>query len=166
MFDRNIKSDFTTSVKSSLLSYLESNNEIKELQMHIENLKKEIRKEVDTITSSSRKNDDEALENILSQKFPSGALTEWSQEDNDGYVYGWPEVIELKTLENDGQVYLIYHAVSIDKKEFATFMRAKAFYDHFNEASQAIVIVGFISPVVRDLAQQFGVEFISTKNTY
>ena len=159
MLDRNVKFELSVEVQKALKEHISNSAELKEFHMHIENLKQEIRKELDI---SKRKNEND-LEAVLSQRFPSGSVAEWVQEDTSGYVYGWPDKISVPTVESDDQVYLVFYGNSIDKKELASFLRIKALYDHYNpqHVAKALTVVNFMSPPVRELVNQLNFELLT-----
>jgi hypothetical protein len=103
-----------------------------------------------------------AVKEIAEKEF--GARVErWTRDDERGFVFGKPAVVDIDLVIRDGRVILIEIKSSISIADVAIFARKAEFYESSEgiRASRLIMISPFIEEKAREIAAKFGIELIS-----
>jgi len=103
-----------------------------------------------------------AVKEIAEKEF--GARVErWTRDDERGFVFGKPAVVDIDLVIRDGRVILIEIKSSISIADVAIFARKAEFYESSEgiRASRLIMISPFIEEKAREIAPKFGIELIS-----
>lgn len=102
------------------------------------------------------------VELMIQEKFPNRALEEWTSEDQEGFVYGWPDSVVLQTLQDDGDTFMVFSKSYVDRSELSLLLRLKSFYEQYSGTKDVRVLAfaAYIDADVREVAQQNDVELI------
>lgn len=103
-----------------------------------------------------------ALASILEQSFSVQVLN-INEFDDEGYVFGRPDQVELDVIIKNGLLILCELKSSISKADIHIFKRKTEFYQqkHKREANRLLVISPMIDKQAQRVAVQFGIEMFS-----
>jgi len=100
-----------------------------------------------------------ALKGILEDLFDVEVISV-NEYDDDGYVFGRPDQVELDIIVKDGILIICELKSSIDKAGMYIFERKVRFYEkkHQRQASKMIVVSPMVDDRAKVVAEKLGVE--------
>lgn len=162
--DEKLRSSLCSVLKNALNEQLSSTQAWQEHLEKVINIKNELRQELVSAYGKLTKVDafEEKVNEMISMRFNEGNLEEWSNQDEEGFVHGWPDRITVSTVVENDNSYIINRSDSFDKSELALLLRLKRFYEQYSgsENTKLLAFTGFISSSVMEIAEQKGVEVI------
>jgi len=79
---------------------------------------------------------------IIQREFPGSQLSQWSHQDAQGQVYGFPETIEVDVIKHNNMSYLCSIRESVDIADVVFLIRIGRLYKSINpQSSLACVII-------------------------
>ena len=162
MEDRDIKEKLCTLLKDTFKDQLLSNPEVVTFNQQVDNFKQAMRDEMQSIYNQL--NQEELLfdkvVSMIQDKFTGETIEEWSSDDPEGFVYGWPDQVSVNTLQQNGDTFMIYQKIAFDKSELALVLRMKSFYEQYSGShnTQVLAYACSIDANVLEIAQQKGID--------
>ncbi len=79
--------------------------------------------------------------------------------DDEGYVFGWPDQVELDIIIRNGLLYICEIKSSMSVSDMKDFKKKADFYQkrHNREATRLIVISPMVAPKAIDVAKRLGI---------
>ncbi|MGC8543815.1 MAG: PD-(D/E)XK nuclease family protein [Vulcanisaeta sp.] len=101
----------------------------------------------------------ESIKYLVSDLLKVYQVRRWTYYDGDGFVFGYPLVINVNVLVRDNEHVLVEYKASIDREDVAELYREGLLYERVNRVKPRLLIVG---PAIRkralELARELGVE--------
>ena len=101
----------------------------------------------------------EGIKGILSKEL--GITVEhWSKYDSDGYVYGYPSIIEVDVALRDGKTIIVEVASHARSSDISILKRKGGLYEKMavRKVDRIMIVTPYIDDRARELAQKLGIE--------
>ena len=103
----------------------------------------------------------EAMRFVVEEVFGVAKVEKWVYRDEDGFVYGYPSVVEVDVLVRDGEHVLLEIKSRVSKADVSEAYRIGKLYERVEGRKPRVALLGgFIDPEARRLAKRLGVEVI------
>ena len=163
--DSEIHSQITVLLKETLKEQLDEAAELEELYQQMKEFKDGMRNELQVIYDSMdiAKTVEGNVDNLVKQNFPDNdTLEEWISDDQEGFVYGWPDSVLVHTMQHEDNTCMVFSKSYVDRSELSILLRLKSFYEQYSGTKDVRVLTfaGYIDSDVREVAQQNDVELI------
>jgi len=166
MDDKNLRQQLV----SMFTSAFRQSEELQSASSEIEGFQSSAREDLRSLSSIWKHTGSSlqlAVDDYLRNRFPDLPLTDWSAQDDDGLVYGWPEKISIQVIDNGELNYIVYSKNQFDNAELATVLRMKKFFQEnsplnkYPDGPSVLAFVGFIPNATADVAKRKGIEVVS-----
>jgi hypothetical protein len=103
----------------------------------------------------------EAMRFVVEEVFGVGRVEKWVYRDEEGFVYGYPSIVEVDVLIRDGEHVLLEVKSRVSKADVAEAYRIGRLYGKVVGRKPRVALLGgFIDAEARRLARRLGVEVI------
>ncbi len=103
----------------------------------------------------------EAIRSIL-EKYFGATATRWSRFDSEGFVYGYPAIVEVDVVIKDNVHILVEVKSRVDTGDVLELHRIGQLYRKVTGVEPRLAIVGgFVSPRAREAAAKLGIDVYS-----
>ncbi|BEP17850.1 DUF3782 domain-containing protein [Pyrofollis japonicus] len=103
----------------------------------------------------------EAMRFVVEEVFGVATVEKWVYKDEEGFVYGYPSVVEVDVLVRDGEHILLEIKSRVSKADVSEIHKIGLLYERVEKKKPRLVVLGgFIDPEARRLAKRLGVEVI------
>ncbi len=101
----------------------------------------------------------EAMRYVIQDLFGVAKVDRWIYRDEEGFVYGYPSIVEADVVVRDGTHILIELKSRVAKMDVSEIWRIGRLYEKVTGIKPKLVVVGGdIDPDARELAEKLGVE--------
>jgi len=102
----------------------------------------------------------QAMKFVVEDALGAGEVERWSHYDSEGFVYGYPSVVEVDVMvRNDGTHVLLEVKSRVSRGDVLELSRVGKLYEKVTGVKPKLVIIGgLIDRGVRELAKKLGVE--------
>jgi len=165
--DADVRQHLSHLLKDVLKDQLDEEAQLDDLYQQLSDFKGSMRQEMQTIYDNLDQQDELAqrAKTYLRERFPQACEEDWSAEDQEGFVYGWPETVCVQTIQDSaaGQVVMFFTRSYLDKSELSLLLRLRSFYVQYSGSTQVqlLCVAGYIDSPIREVAQQNDVELVS-----
>ena len=135
--------------------------ELEERVARLEEEARETRRVVLTIAHLFGMLSEEAMKYVVEDVFGVAAVEKWVYRDEEGFVYGYPSVVEVDVLVRDSEHILLEVKSRVPKADVSELHRIGQLYEKVERKKPRLVILGgFIDGEARRLAKRLGVEIM------
>ncbi|MCD6084426.1 MAG: DUF3782 domain-containing protein [Desulfurococcales archaeon] len=101
----------------------------------------------------------EGMKYVVEEVFGVARVERWVHKDNEGYVYGYPSIVEVDVIIKDREHILIEVKSRVSKSDVAELFRIGKLYERIEGVTPKLVIIGgFIDRGAREAAKALGVD--------
>lgn len=166
--DADVRQLLSLLLKDGLKEQLDEEAQLDDLYEQMGDFKARMRGEMQAIYKELDDQEDLAsrVSSILAERYPDCTIEEWTAEDQEGFVYGWPENVEIQTLQANEPV-MLFTLSFLDKSELALLLRLRRFYEQYSGTTGVKVICfsAIIDSTMREVAEQNNVEIVAVPRT-
>jgi len=99
----------------------------------------------------------------LVEKHFGGRVERWTYFDEEGFVFGYPSLVEADLLVKDREHMLVEVKSSISKADVSKLWKIGQFYEKLRSVKPKLVIVSpYIEDKAREAAKKLGIETYTT----
>ena len=103
----------------------------------------------------------QAMKYVVEDVLGVAKVERWVYKDEEGFVYGYPSIVEVDVAVKDREHILIEIKSRVSKADVAELHRIGKLYERVEKVKPRLVIVGgFVDPDTQSLAKRLGVEVI------
>ena len=103
----------------------------------------------------------QAMKYVVEDVLGVAKVERWVYRDEEGFVYGYPSIVEVDVAIKDREHILIEIKSRVSKADVAELHRIGKLYERVEKVKPRLVIVGgFVDPDTQSLAKRLGVEVI------
>ncbi|MCS6784002.1 MAG: DUF3782 domain-containing protein [Candidatus Caldarchaeum sp.] len=104
----------------------------------------------------------EALKGIV-EEFFGGRVSRWGIYDREGYVYGYPSLVEVDVLVRDAEHILVEVKSSVSRGDVAELLKSAALYEKEMKVKPKLAIVSaYVDDKAKELAKSLGIAVYSS----
>ncbi|MCS7133833.1 MAG: DUF3782 domain-containing protein [Candidatus Caldarchaeum sp.] len=104
----------------------------------------------------------EALKGIV-EEFFGGRVSRWGIYDREGYVYGYPSLVEVDVLVRDAEHILVEVKSSVSRGDVAELLKSAALYEKEMKVKPKLAIVSaYVDDKAKELAKSLGIAIYSS----
>jgi len=165
--DADVRQHLSHFLKGVLKDQLDEEAQLDDLYQQLADFKSSMRQEMQAIYNNLDQQDELAQRAMayLQERFPHASQEDWAAEDQEGFVYGWPETVSVQTLQDTaaGTAVLYFTRSYLDKSELSLLLRLRSFYEQYSGSTQVqlICFAAYLDSPIREVAQQNDVELVS-----
>ena len=101
----------------------------------------------------------EAMKYVVEEVLGTAKIEQWIYRDNEGFVYGYPSVVEVDIVVRDREHVLVEVKSRVSKGNVAELYRIMKLYEKVKGVKpKAVIIGGFIDPEAYEAAAKLNVE--------
>ena len=101
----------------------------------------------------------EAMKYVIEEVLGAAKVEQWVYRDDEGFVYGYPSVVEVDSVVRDREHVLVEVRSSVSKGDVAELYRIMKLYDRVKGVKPKAVIIGeLIDPEAYEAAAKLNVE--------
>jgi len=101
----------------------------------------------------------EAMKYVIEEVLGAAKVEQWVYRDDEGFVYGYPSVVEVDSVVRDREHVLVEVRSSVSKGDVAELYRIMKLYERVKGVKpKAVIIGGLIDPEAYEAAAKLNVE--------
>lgn len=102
-----------------------------------------------------------AMRYVVEEVFGVARVEKWVYRDGEGFVYGYPSIIEVDLIVRDGEHILVEVKSRVSRADIAELYRIGELYERIEGIKPRLAIVGrLVDPEAREAATRLGIEII------
>jgi len=104
----------------------------------------------------------EAIKDVI-EKLTNKKVTRYKGFDKDGFVFGWPDQIELDVVIQNGELWIMEIKSSVSKPEVYAFAKKVQFYEkeENKKATRRIIVSPMVDSRAKETADRLGIEIFT-----
>lgn len=102
-----------------------------------------------------------AMRYVVEEVFGVARVEKWVYRDREGFVYGYPSIIEVDLIVRDKEHVLVEVKSRVSKADIAELYKIGKLYERIEGVKPRLAIVsGLVDPEVRETSARLGIEII------
>eukprot|EP00007_Cunea_sp_BSH-02190019_P000884 CAMPEP_0174230078 /NCGR_PEP_ID=MMETSP0417-20130205/904_1 /TAXON_ID=242541 /ORGANISM="Mayorella sp, Strain BSH-02190019" /LENGTH=1169 /DNA_ID=CAMNT_0015307707 /DNA_START=62 /DNA_END=3571 /DNA_ORIENTATION=+ len=106
------------------------------------------------------------VEEAIQHRFPDGQSSEWSSDDTEGVILGWPSSPTIRLIEHESQRYAVFSKPFVNRATLSSIFRTLKFYEDVEQAEspslQTLIVASSVENRSQAVAEENSIEILLT----